>query len=235
MRCTHVASIVPRLHAAVPIDNEDLRQIDLGNKMPWQNGTEINTDTLKETLTESTKGSCEACEPYGDETLTQEQIERAIGTAYAAWVSGLLDNNSTAIANEYCDNATLWGTVTAMRRNTNDEIKSYFDWFAPSRNFTEEIKSTCPKVTKLGPGMFIVSEQLRLGDQCLKMQFTILTRPDGSQCVASLDSSYTPSTPELLAALDAGEPAPSPSSSASSLLGAGHVSLWGLAVVALIL
>ncbi|MCP4447012.1 MAG: hypothetical protein GY811_16935 [Myxococcales bacterium] len=162
--------------------------------------------------------------------MTDEQITRATEQAFAAWVSDLLENNSTAITDEYCDNATLWGTVSAVRRNMYDEIKSYFDWFANSRNFTESIDSVCAGVTKLNAGMFLVSESLRLDGQCLKMQLTVSNRGDGSQCVAYLDSSYTPETPKLLAALDAsapkpGPPGPQPSSSSTPLLHASFVTL----------
>jgi len=58
--------------------------------------------------------------------------------------------------------------------------------------------------------MFFVSESLRLDGQCLKMQFTVSERGDGAQCVTSLDSSYTPETPELLAQLDEQSPGPGP-------------------------
>jgi hypothetical protein len=76
------------------------------------------------TLIPSAKGSCVACDTWGDESLTDEQIKRATDQAFAAWVGALLDSNSTAITDEYCENATLWGTVSAARRNTYDEIKS---------------------------------------------------------------------------------------------------------------
>jgi hypothetical protein len=221
--------------SSVANDPEELRQVDFDNKMPWQDGDEVVMDAA-EALIPSDKGSCAACEAYGDESLTDQQIARATGQAFSAWVSALLENNSTAITDEYCENATLWGTVSAVRRNTYDEIKSYFDWFANSRNFTEAIDSVCPKVTKLGEGMFLVSESLRLDGQCLKMQFTVSDRGDGNQCVASLDSSYTPETPKLLAALDAGPmpspPGPQPSSGSVPLL---HASLVALAFVAFVL
>ena len=89
----------------------------------------------------------------------------------------------------------------------------------------ESIESTCAKVTKLAPGIFFVSESLRLDGQCLKMQFTVGERGDGTQCVTSLDSSYTPETPKLLAQLDEQSPgpgpAPAPPSSSVRLVNAG--------------
>jgi len=110
--------------SSVPDDPKDLRDIDSGNEMPWQNATAVIMDAPDATLILSAKGSCVACDTWGEESLTDAQIKRATAKAFAAWVGALLDNNSTAIADEYCENATLWGTVSAARRNTYDEIKS---------------------------------------------------------------------------------------------------------------
>jgi len=110
--------------SSVPDDPKDLRDIDSGNEMPWQNATAVIMDAPDATLILSAKGSCVACDTWGEESLTDAQIKRATVKAFSAWVGALLESNSTAIANEYCENATLWGTVSAARRNTYDEIKS---------------------------------------------------------------------------------------------------------------
>ena len=212
--------------SAVPNDPEALRQVDFENEMPWQNGTAVDTAGPSQNP-QTSKGSCTPCDPVysNDAGLTEEQVNRALDGAKAAWVSGLLENNATSIADTYCENGNLWGTVTAMPRNTYPEIKSYFDWFATSRNFTETILSTCPTITKIGNGVLVVSQELNLGGQCLRMQFTIVDQKDGEQCVAALDSSYVPATPaELMGdasnAGDKGDAAPSGSVRISVLWGA---------------
>lgn len=191
--------------SAVPDDPEALRQVDFDNQMPWQNGTTV--DMAGPAVKPSTaKGSCEACDPKfsTEDGLTEEQVDRALNGAKAAWVTALLENDASTIADSYCENGNLWGTVTAMRRNTRDEIQSYFDWFANSRNFTEAIRTTCSTITKIGEGALVVSLELNLEGQCLRMQFTMIEDENGAQCVAALDSSYVPATPQLLADFDAG-------------------------------
>ena len=119
-----------------------------------------------------------------------------------AWVDALIAQNSTAIADTHCtDSSALWGTVSNPRRNTYDEIKSYFDWFATSYNFTEEIKSVCPTLIKLSDTVFVEDRELRLGNQCLRMSYTIANQ-DGSYCIKSLTSSYVPEEPSGLIAAD---------------------------------
>ena len=190
--------------SAVPDDPEALRQIDFDNQMPWQNGSNVDAAGPAE-KPETAPGSCVACDPkYSNEAgLTKEQVDRALNGAKGAWVTALIDNDASSIADSYCEDGNLWGTVTAMRRNTREEIQSYFDWFANTRNFTEAIRSTCSTVTKIGEGVLVVSLELNLEGQCLRMQFTMVEDKDGKQCVAALDSSYVPVTPQGLLDFDA--------------------------------
>jgi len=190
--------------SAVPDDPEALRQVDFDNQMPWQNGSTVDLAGPAE-KPNTAPGSCSACDTkYSNAAgLTQEQVDRALNVAKAAWVSSLIDNDASSIADTYCENGNLWGTVTAMSRNTRDEIQSYFDWFANSRNFTEAIRSTCATVTKIGDGVLVVSLELNLEGQCLRMQFTLVEGEDGTQCVAALDSSYVPATSQQLLEFDA--------------------------------
>mmetsp|Transcript_7190 Transcript_7190/g.19683 ORF Transcript_7190/g.19683 Transcript_7190/m.19683 type:complete len:390 (-) Transcript_7190:90-1259(-) len=190
--------------SAVPDDPEALRQVDFDNQMPWQNGSTVDLAGPAE-KPNTAPGSCSACDTkYSNAAgLTQEQVDRAMNVAKAAWVSSLIDNDASSIADTYCENGNLWGTVTAMSRNTRDEIQSYFDWFANSRNFTEAIRSTCATVTKIGDGVLVVSLELNLEGQCLRMQFTLVEDEDGTQCVAALDSSYVPATSQQLLEFDA--------------------------------
>lgn len=189
--------------SAVPDDPEALRQVDFDNQMPWQNGSTVDLAGPAE-KPNTAPGSCSACDTkYSNAAgLTQEQVDRAMNVAKAAWVSSLIDNDASSIADTYCENGNLWGTVTAMSRN-GDEIQSYFDWFANSRNFTEAIRSTCSTVTKIGDGVLVVSLELNLEGQCLRMQFTLVDGEDGTQCVAALDSSYVPATSQQLLEFDA--------------------------------
>jgi len=190
--------------SAVPDDPEALRQVDFDNQMPWQNGSTVDLAGPAE-KPNTAPGSCSACDTkYSNAAgLTQEQVDRALNVAKAAWVSSLIDNDASSIADTYCENGNLWGTVTAMSRNTRDEIQSYFDWFANTRNFTEAIRSTCATVTKIGDGVLVVSLELNLEGQCLRMQFTLVEGEDGTQCVAALDSSYVPATSQQLLEFDA--------------------------------
>ena len=181
-----------------PNDPEALRLVDLENEMPWSNGT-LNNDTLPPPRT--SQGDCTSCDLKIIGTIPASELEGVDGIM-TAWVDGLIAQNSTAIADTHCtDSSALWGTVSNPRRNTYDEIKSYFDWFATSYNFTEEIKSVCPTLIKLSDTVFVEDRELRLGNQCLRMSYTIANQ-DGSYCIKSLTSSYVPEEPSGLIAAD---------------------------------
>lgn len=190
-----------------PNDPEDLRKVDLENEMPWgstETGTLPDPDTAL--------GDCKACNLTIRGDIPESDVDGVQGVMNA-WVDGLLAQNSTAIADTYCTGSSfLWGTVSNMRRNTYDEIKSYFDWFATSRNFTEEIKSVCPTLSMIADTVFVEDRELRLGEQCLRMSYTIANE-DGTYCIKGLSSSYFPEEPAGLVAADAKNLNPSPPSS----------------------
>jgi hypothetical protein len=182
-----------------PNDPENLRAADFANGMPWSGDT-IQTGTLP--APNYAAGSCSSCDLKVLGDISTSDMEGVDGIM-SAWVDGLLSQNSTAIANTHCSDSgsALWGTVSNARRNTFDEIKSYFDWFATSRNFTEEIKSVCSTLVKLSDTVFVEDRELRLGGQCLRMSYTIANE-DGTYCIKSLTSSYVPEEPAGLVAAD---------------------------------
>ncbi len=207
-----------------PNDPEDLRQVDLDNDMPWASA---EAGTLPDPNT--ALGDCKACNLTIRGDIPASDVKGVEGVM-TAWVDGLLAQNSTAIADTYCTGSSfLWGTVSNMRRNTYDEIKSYFDWFAPSRNFTEEIKSVCPTLSMIANTVFVEDRELRLGEQCLRMSYTIANE-DGTYCIKSLSSSYFPTEPAGLLAADARNLNPSPPEAPPSPPASAQEHLWLMAV-----
>lgn len=228
-----------------PNDPDGLRAVDLENGMPWSGDT-IQNATLPQPS--FARGSCASCDLNVIGSVSTADQDGVDGIM-SAWVDGLISQNSTAIADTYCSGtgSVLWGTVSNARRNTYDEIKSYFDWFATSRNFTEEIKSVCPTLVKLSDTVFVEDRELRLGDQCLRMSYTIANE-DGTFCIKSLTSSYVPEQPYGLIAADGKnlqssptadvpstpEDAPSPPSPTASAM---HISLYhsGIIIASLVM
>lgn len=192
-----------------PNDPDALRLVDERNDMPWS-GEKASSGSLIDPSTDP--GDCASCDLQVRGTIPEQDIEGAQGVL-ESWGDGLIQQNSTQITDTYCKNAFLWGTVSNARRNTYEEIKSYFDWFANSRNFTEDIKSVCDTLSKLSDNVFIQDRELRLGTQCIRMSF-IIANEDGNYCVKSLSSSYFPSEPAALKAADAKNLGP-PSTGAS--------------------
>ena len=196
-----------------PNDPEDLRVTDQENQMPWTD-LELNDGTVTNPSTDL--GDCKSCDLNVRGDVAQEDVDGVQGVL-TVWVNGLLEQNATQVMSSYCKDPFLWGTVTNFRRNTYDEVKSYFDWFAKSRNFTEEIKSVCPTLMEISESLFVEDRELRLGEQCLRMSYTVVkngSNPDTPFCIKSLSSSYFPTEPEGLVIADAKNlgPPPAPSS-----------------------
>ena len=144
------AQCVQNLYSSqFPNNPEALRRVDAANDMPWStppnNGSVPGPNTAL--------GSCRACETRTVGNIP-ESVSSGVKDAVDAWVNGLLDQNSTSIINTYCNSSFLWGTVSNMRRNGLDEVQSYFDWFAPSQDFQETIRSVCATITDLNNGLY---------------------------------------------------------------------------------
>lgn len=179
-----------------PNDPLDLREEDAKNEMPW--GDADNTKTVPGPNT--VKGTCPSCEAKVLGDLPQDQVDGVKGVLNK-WVSGLLDQDPKAITDTYCNNSFLWGTVSNIRRNSLEEIESYFNWFANSRNFSEAVKGVCSTISRSGESSFWDDRTVLLGDQCLRMSY-IVVKEGNDYCIKSLSSSYFPEEPEGLQSID---------------------------------
>jgi hypothetical protein len=192
-----------------PNDPEDLRVIDQENQMPWSD-IELNNGTVTDPNTDL--GDCKACDLTVRGDIAQKDVD-GVQSTLTVWVTGLLEQNETQVMDSYCNDPFLWGTVTNFRRNTYDQVKSYFEWFANSRNFSEEIKSVCPTLSQISESLFVEDRELRLGQQCLRMSYTLIknnSNPDTPFCIKGLSSSYFPTEPEGLVMADAKNLGPTP-------------------------
>ena len=150
--------------------------------------------------------SCPTCDAMwvpseNDNSDTQLETGR-VQEAINRFVSGLHDNDVQHVMDQFCENATLWGTVSQAFRRGSDQIESYFDFFAKENN---QIDGSCTNVVGLDTdnSLYTAHSSVQANGGCLRMSFTVwLSEEPGSTCIADLYSSQFPNDPELLIAND---------------------------------
>lgn len=172
---------------------------DFNNSMPWKetNGSP-NSGQLKRNQ--------DPAPECGQSSLLCKSLTEAKGyngnktelaNVIKEWVDGLLEQNATKLTGTYCKDAFLWATASNMRRYTEDQIMSYFEWFAKSQNFAESIRNVCENYFSQGPDLFSNDRIVQIGDNCLRMSYQ-LKNENGGVCIKSLSSSYFPNVPQGL-------------------------------------
>ena len=146
--------------------------------------------------------SCPTCDavqvPYENDQALDDETER-VQEVINRFVGGLHDNDVKIVMDQFCEDATLWGTVSQAFRHGSDQIESYFDYFAKENN---HIEGSCTNVVVLdrNNSLFTAHSAVQANGGCLRMSFTVWL--NDQPCIADLYSSQFPNDPLLLIAND---------------------------------
>ena len=113
---------------------------------------------------------CPACDISFDSNVATELAANEAFGVVSDFVDALKTQQPKTVTDVFCESASLWGTVSQMARYINEEIYSYFDYFAREDN---EILSACPQVLQLGGDLYETNVMVNNAGSCLRMSFKV--------------------------------------------------------------